>query len=294
MQFKRNRNDRSWKHRSSRGWHFAHGLKEGHGSECAARTPCTEVDPGRIGRSRRSERSVSRIYRTSLSFSKCYSAGTARPGISDRSVRANTRPTAPVDLIFSKPHRFCLPLGLLEARMARIRPGLLLTSPSPKRVLSSRDRATCNYSLAPGVTEVTADRYEITDLGAEAQRRYGMSRRHDCSPPLPAALVDRGTSGVLYREGRQRPAAHVVTSAAMAASALAIASTAPALAAPRPWRCAQRKIVENVGSRLKTNVKRHTAPADFLARGTFLPLEGLSRVPSKFIELDMSQNVGGH
>jgi hypothetical protein len=46
----------------------------------------------------------------------------------------------------------------------------------------------------PGVTEVTAD------------RRYGMSRRHDCAPPLPAALVDRGTSGILHREGRQRPA----------------------------------------------------------------------------------------
>jgi hypothetical protein len=27
------------------------------------------------------------------------------------------------------------------------------------------------------------------------------------APPLPAALVDRGTSGVLHREGRQRPAA---------------------------------------------------------------------------------------
>src|ERR1700730_8280333 len=31
---------------------------------------------------------------------------------------------------------------------------------------------------------------------------------------------------------------YVVTSAAIAASALAIPSTAPALAAPRPWRCA--------------------------------------------------------
>jgi hypothetical protein len=33
----------------------------------------------------------------------------------------------------------------------------------------------------PGVTEVTAD------------RRYGMSRRHDCAPPLPAALVDQSS-----------------------------------------------------------------------------------------------------
>ncbi len=50
-QFKRNWNDRSWKHRSCHVSLFAHGLKEGHGDQRAARTPCKKVDPRGISRS---------------------------------------------------------------------------------------------------------------------------------------------------------------------------------------------------------------------------------------------------
>lgn len=35
---------------------------------------------------------------------------------------------------------------------------------------------------------------------------------HEPAPPLPAALVDQGTSGILHREGRHRPDDRILTS----------------------------------------------------------------------------------
>ena len=61
LQFKQNRNDRSWKHRSCRGWHFGHGLKEGHGDQRAARTSGKEADTRGIGRPSEAERALPRI-----------------------------------------------------------------------------------------------------------------------------------------------------------------------------------------------------------------------------------------
>src|SRR5437879_4397941 len=46
---KRIRNDRSWQHRSYRVCHFVHGLKESHGDEREARTPCKKMEPRRTG-----------------------------------------------------------------------------------------------------------------------------------------------------------------------------------------------------------------------------------------------------
>src|ERR1700736_831340 len=56
MQFKRNRNDRSWKHRSCRVCHFGHGPKEGHGDQLAPRTPSKRADSGGVSGSGQSKR----------------------------------------------------------------------------------------------------------------------------------------------------------------------------------------------------------------------------------------------
>jgi hypothetical protein len=101
---KHNRNDRSWKDRSVHVCHFIHGLKEGHGDQCAARAPRKEVDPRGLGTSGRSERPLSRFDRTSDGLSECHGPGKARPCLSRRSMRFNSRhPTSVAEVQIARP-----------------------------------------------------------------------------------------------------------------------------------------------------------------------------------------------
>jgi hypothetical protein len=95
-QFKNNRNDRSWKHRSWHVCHFANGFEGGHGDQRATGAPGKEIDPRGTGASGGSKRAVSRIDRTSDRLGECHGVGSARASISDRSMRANPQPTTSV------------------------------------------------------------------------------------------------------------------------------------------------------------------------------------------------------
>ena len=50
---------------------------------------------------------------------------------------------------------------------------------------------------------------EPTAVAFRSRHRQNLNNSIHSAAPLPAALVDRGTSGILHREGRQRPAARL-------------------------------------------------------------------------------------
>ena len=112
---------------------FVHGLKKGHGDQCAARAPYEEMDPRGIGGSGGPERPLSRVDSTSDSFSKRHGTGKACPGISDRSMRVNPRSPSTVRLTRMTRGRkgwHCHCPALIYARgchcQCRRNPGLIL------------------------------------------------------------------------------------------------------------------------------------------------------------------------